>query len=159
MAFTYSGDPSSSDLDQVRFLVQDTDPGTPLLSDEEITFLIGKWFPLYDSLTYVAAVCAAAISRRFVSLVNVSADGVSVDVEALAQRFRDLAVELRAEYRREQEVGADIDIENVMVGTTPDPSIRPLRFAVGLHDNWQAGQQDYGGWTYDPFADAEASWR
>lgn len=159
MAFSYSGDPTSSDLDQVRFLVQDTDPGVPLLSNEEINFLIAKWMPLYDSLTYVAAVCAASISRRFVGLVNVSADGVSVDVESLVERYKALAVELRAEYRRENQVGAEVDIENVMVGTEPDPSIRPLRFAVGLHDNWMAGQQDYGGWTYDPFSDAEASWR
>jgi len=160
MSFSYSGDPTSSDLDQVRFLVQDTDPAIPLLSNEEINFLVGKWFPLYDSLTYVAAVAAASISRRFVGIVNVTADGVSVDAEALVQRYKDLSADLRAEYRRENQVGAEVPMENVMVGTEPDPSIRPLRFGVGLHDNWMAGQQDFGGWSYDAFATADdATWR
>ena len=159
MAFTYSGDPSTTDRDQVRFLYQDTDPGLPLLTDAEIDFLIAKWFDLYDSLTYVAAVCAATVSRKFVGVVNVSADGVSVDTESLVQRYKDLAVELRSEYRRENQVGIEVNVDNIMVGTEPDPSIRPLRFAVGLHDNSAAGQQDYGGWTYDPFVDAEMSWR
>jgi hypothetical protein len=159
MTFTYTGDPASSDLEEVRFLVQDVDPGLQLLSDEEIEFLIDKWLGLYDSLTYVAAVCAATISRKFVGVVNVSADGVSVDTESLVQRYKDLAIELRAEYRRENSVGIEVNVDNIMIGTEPDPSIRPLRFAVGLHDNAGAGQQDYGGWTYDPFVDAEMSWR
>ena len=33
MAWSYSGDPASSDKDAVRFWVQDTDSAVPLLSD------------------------------------------------------------------------------------------------------------------------------
>lgn len=40
MTWSYSGDPSSSDRDQVRFLIGDTDTTDQQLSDEEIDFLI-----------------------------------------------------------------------------------------------------------------------
>ena len=152
MTFSYSGDPSSSDRDQVRFHVQDTDSGFPLLQDEEYDWLIAQWKPKYDSLIYVAAVAAANISRKFVGLVSVSVDGVSVNTADLAQRYRDLAMELRSQHNSFQ-IGGEVPLENVMVGDYRDPSIRPLRFGVGIDDNPEAGQQDYGGWSYDPFAD------
>lgn len=40
MSWTYSGDPSSSDLDKCRFLISDTDESNPIMQDEEIQFLI-----------------------------------------------------------------------------------------------------------------------
>lgn len=40
MAWTYSGNPDDSPLDRVRFLIGDTEPNDPLLSDEEISFLV-----------------------------------------------------------------------------------------------------------------------
>lgn len=40
MTFSYSGDPSTSDIDHVRFLLQDTDCNDPRLQDEEIMFLL-----------------------------------------------------------------------------------------------------------------------
>lgn len=38
--FTYSGDPSTSDLDKVRFLIMDVDAADPQLRDNEINYLI-----------------------------------------------------------------------------------------------------------------------
>lgn len=157
MSFSYSGNPAGSDRDQVRFLIQDTDPGLVLLQDEELDWLIAKWMPKYDSLTYVAAVAAAQISRKFIGIVSVSADGVSVNTADLAQRYRDLATQLRNEYQADQ-VGGEINIDNLLIGSSIDYSIRPLRFGVGLHDNPGAGLQDYGTWTFDPFVDAAESW-
>jgi hypothetical protein len=153
VAHTYSGDPANSSLDEVRFLIQDTDPGLPLLTDEEIGFLLARWLNKYDSVTYVAAVAAAAISRKFAGIVSVSADGVSVNTADLAQKYRDMAVQLRAEYVSSQ-IGGEVDISNIMVGQTPDFSIKPLSFGIGLHDNPEAGMQDFGGWVGDPFVDA-----
>ena len=158
MAWTYSGDPATSEKDEVRFYLQDTDSGFPLLQDEEIQWLIDEWMPKYDSLIYVASVGAATVSRKFAGMVAVSADGVSVQTGDLAQRYRDLALELREQHKAAQ-VGAEINIDNVLVGRGYDHSIRPLRFAVGLHDNPEAGVQDYGGLTHDPFLDAaESPW-
>jgi hypothetical protein len=150
VSWTYSGNPADSDRDQLRFILQDTDPGFPLLQDEELDFLIVQWMERYDSLTYVASIAAAVISRKFTGIVAVSVDGVSVNTADLAQRYRDQATALLGEYKAAQ-IGGEVDIANLMIGSTPDPSIRPLRFGVGLHDNPEAGSQDYGGWTYDPF--------
>src|SRR5690606_19557669 len=111
--FTYSGDPATSDKDEVRFLLQDTDASLPLLQDEEIAWLIAEWMPRYDSLIYVASVGAATISRRFAGIVSVSADGVSVNTADLAQRYRDLALELRDQYKASM-IGGEVDISNIM---------------------------------------------
>jgi hypothetical protein len=153
MAWTYSGDPDLTERDEVRFLIQDTDSGLPLLQDAEIDFLIERWKPRYDSLTYVAAVAAAAISRKFTGIVTVSADGVTINTSDLTSKYRDMAVQLRSEYVASQ-IGGEIDISNIMVGQSPDFSIKPLAFGIGLHDNPEAGQQDFGAWLYDPFVDA-----
>lgn len=40
MTFTYSGDPSNSDLDAARFLIGDTDKEAPIMQDEEIMYII-----------------------------------------------------------------------------------------------------------------------
>ena len=42
MSFTYSGNPETSTLDAVRFMIGDTNPCDPLLQDEEINYLIGQ---------------------------------------------------------------------------------------------------------------------
>lgn len=157
MTFSYSGDPASSNRDELRYLIQDTDPGLVLQTDEEIDFLLDRWLNKYDSVTYVAAVAAASISRKFTGLVTVSADGVSVNVADLAQKYRDMAMQLRAEYVSSQ-IGGQVDISNIMVGQDPDPTIKPLSFAIGLHDNPEAGMQDFGGWLPDPFTDAGRTW-
>ena len=146
MSWDYSGDPSTSDKDEVRFLTQDTDPDFPLLSDEEIGWLIGKWGQAYDSNIMVAAVAAALIARKFAGLVTVSADGVEVDVSGLHDRYVGIAQELRDEYARMQDVGGAVDLTNLMIGVDIDPSIQPLSFARGMHDNPEAGRQDFGGW-------------
>lgn len=155
--YTYSGAPFEADVDEVRFLLQDTDSddvGFWLLSDQELQHLIDQWRPRYDSLVFVASIAAAIISRKFAAIVSVSADGVSVNTADLASRYRDLAVALREEYKLAQ-IGEGPDIGNLLIGYTPDPTIKPLRFGVGLHDNPEAGLQDFGGWTYDPFVVAD----
>ena len=42
MSFKYSGDPSSSKLDECRFLLGDTDEKNPILQDEEINYIISQ---------------------------------------------------------------------------------------------------------------------
>lgn len=157
MAWSYSGDPGASDKDEVRFLIQDVDTGLQLLSDEEIQFLLDRWLNRYDSVTYVAAVAAATVSRKFVGVLTISADGVTVNAADLVDRYKALAVQLRSEYIASQ-VGGQIDLSNIMVGQGHDYSIKPLSFAIGLHDNPEAGAQDYGGWLPDPFEDAGNRW-
>ena len=59
MAWTYSGNPGASNLDEVRFLIQDTDSTDPLLSNEEINYLLAEW--TFDSVTDVYAAAIASV--------------------------------------------------------------------------------------------------
>jgi hypothetical protein len=140
--WTYTG-PSASDKDEVRFLIQDTDPALPLLADDEITYLIDKWQQKFDSNIAVAAVAAGVISWKF-AVVPVSADGVTVNLADLSKKYADMAMQLRQEYMREQSTGL-VDISNLMINATLDPEIAPLNFSIGMHDNPEAGEQAFGG--------------
>lgn len=140
--WSYSGDPSASDLDQVRFYVQDVDPARQLLSNEEIEFLLAQWIDAVASPLYVAAVAAEVIAAKFVPEVNVSGDGISVDQGSLQQRYNDLAASLREQYKALYQY-EPVDLSSVMAQMR-DATIVPLSFGVGMHDNRWAGLQDYG---------------
>lgn len=158
--FSYSGDPADSELDEARFLVQDTDPSLPLLTDTEVTYLLNKWLPEYGSVTYVAALAASVISRKYAGVVNINADGVSVNTADLSERYRAVAEQLREEYKSEGATGGLPLIDNILAGNEFDASIDPLVFGMSLHDNYLAGRQDYGGYGGAPQFDwNEMSWR
>lgn len=57
MTWSYSGDPSSSTLDEIRFLIQDTDTNEQLLSNEEITYLSTAYGDPYSA----AVACVIAL--------------------------------------------------------------------------------------------------
>lgn len=146
MAWSYSGDPASSDKDAVRFWVQDTDNAVPLLSDEEIGYLLGMWMPQYGSVIFTAAMAAEVVAAKYTGEVSVSADGVSVQVGDLSQRFQVLAGRLREQYKNES-AGAEPFLSGVMWDEVKDQSIKPLIFGVGFMDNYEAGKADYGDYS------------
>jgi hypothetical protein len=146
MSWSYSGDPSSSDRDAIRFLIQDVDQERPLLSNEDIDYVVSQWMPKYDSVLLTAAQCCEVVAGSFAREVSVSADGVSVAVSELQDKFNALAESLRDQWKIEQ-AGLPI-VEGVLFDEYPDPSIKPLRFGVGFMDNFRAGREDYG--DYDP---------
>jgi len=145
MTFTYSGNPSNSPLDEVRFYIQDTNTSDQLLSDEEVNYLIGKWYPIYVSFILVAANACDIISSKFAREVTYSADGVSVGANELQQKYTQLAKSLRDQYKLEKEVGGAPDVGGIIYGEEFDPTIAPLSWSKGMHDNYRGGQQDYGG--------------
>lgn len=153
MTWSYSGDPSSSDKDEVRFLIQDVDPTVPLLSDEEINYLIAQWAPRYGSNTLTASVAASVVSRKFAGLVPISADSVSAELDALAKTYSQMATQLRQEYNEGADAEAEIDLSSIEWPLGPDFSIMPLNFSIGMHDNPAAGQQAYGGYYPLPAID------
>lgn len=68
MTWTYSGNPGASTLDEVRFLIQDTDTNDQLLQDEELNYLITSYGDPYSAA--VAAV--SALIGRLASLQSES---------------------------------------------------------------------------------------
>jgi len=143
MSWTYSGDPSTSEKDTIRFYLGDVDPNFPLLTDEEITFLNSEWADIYGAPLYTAAVAAEVVASRFAREVDVSADGVSVQIGQLQQRFNDLAQSLRDQYKA-QYGWFDPVVANNVLSVNWDPEIAPLVFGIGFNDNYLAGRQNYG---------------
>lgn len=144
MTFTYTGDPSDSDIDAIRFYCQDTVSSDAYLSDEEIQFLYDTWFADTQSVIYVASVAAETIAGRFAREVSYSADGVSVSGDQLQQKYNDLASSLRDLYKSAGPA-AGPNAGGMLIGEEFDDTINPLNFSVGMNDNRFAGQQAYGG--------------
>jgi hypothetical protein len=150
------------DVDEVRFLYQDTDPGVRLLSDSEVSYQIVQWIGTYvpadpvslggswqngpyDHPLMAAHGCALRVAAKFAGVVAIDADGVSVAVGDLQARYTVLAAALKQEYERVAQSGADVDFANLMWDDQPNFGIRPTTFGIGMDDNPLAGQQDFGG--------------
>jgi hypothetical protein len=84
--WTYSGDPNSSDLDKVRFLIGDTDPEDRLLSDEEILFLLHDRGSFYSA----ASIACLTIAARYAREVNRQVGDLRIDAEQRQKHYQQL---------------------------------------------------------------------
>lgn len=90
MTWSYSGDPSESDLNEVRFLVGDTDSTDQLLTDEEI-----EWALTEESNTIlVAAKLARALAAKYSRKVDKSVGDLKISYSQLSKQFSSLADDL-----------------------------------------------------------------
>lgn len=92
MTFSYSGDPASSNLDAVRFAIGDTDSVDPLLTDEEINYLLVGSTVNSAALGAVRGLAAKAAREvdRQVGNLRVSASQRAAGFTALAVRLEAL---------------------------------------------------------------------
>lgn len=90
MTWNYSGRPSSSDRDQVRFLMGDIDENEPLMPDEEILFAISE----QSNLRLAAAMCLRALASLYSRKVTNKVGDVSTNCSDLAKAFKARADEL-----------------------------------------------------------------
>jgi hypothetical protein len=99
MTWTYSGDPTLSTRDQVRFLIGDTNSSTPIFQDEEIDWLLTQ-----NTNVYLAAASAADAAASGVVAVGgnsatktktVGALSISYGDTEKAKDWRTLASQLR----------------------------------------------------------------
>lgn len=92
MSWSYSGDPSDSPKDYVRFLIGDTDRDEPLLDNEEIAVFL----KLYNNAPMNAAIrCCEQIAAKFSRRVNEAVGQVRMDFSQAAKAYRDMAMDLR----------------------------------------------------------------
>lgn len=137
-AWTYSEDPSTSDLDTIRFLLGDTDPTDPLLPDAGINFLIDMWVDVYSA----AAAGAEQIAGQFAREVANSGDGVAVDFSALQDKYMALAGQLRKMGKRLGRaavpyVGGMSRAETRAAMADADTEL--TLFAIGMNDDTHEG--------------------
>lgn len=138
MSWSYSGNPASSPLDEVRFLIQDTDTNEPLLSNEEIEYLLAA----YDEDAFNAAIAAvsnliAKGSRVAEESKTVGDLSLSVKSGALVTQWTQLLMALKAEQFR-RNPGAPVYAENALVPTVDkdlDGDTESTDFVVGQMDN------------------------
>jgi len=91
MTWTYSGNPSSTTRDEVRFLVGDTNTNDQLVTDEEIAYALASE-STYNAAATVAEAIAAKLSRE----ADFSVDGLSKSLSQRADSYRMLSQKLRS---------------------------------------------------------------
>lgn len=112
MAWTYSGDPSGSARDEVRFLSGDTDTTNQQINDAEIAYLLASW----NNNTYLSAAFACdAIAGKYTSKSDSSKSvgdlSVSTQFMAQAKTFMERATNLRALASRYYPPSVNFDTE------------------------------------------------
>lgn len=134
MTWTYvPADLATSQKDQVRLLIGDTDSAGPLVLDEEIDYAIS----VRISSLAAGAYCARAIAAKFSRLASTSADGISVSHGEKAQHYRDLARDLEAQAVSSgfaMPFAGGLTRSDVLTRRT-DTSLVPALFQIGMDDN------------------------
>lgn len=64
MSWSYSGDPTSSKIDECRFLIGDTNEAFPIMQDEELQYLVDEAGDNKSYLRYLLYSQAATIFAR-----------------------------------------------------------------------------------------------
>lgn len=144
---TYSGDPGASDLDQVRFLLGDIDCAgdAALFSDAEIQWAVNTWGPLYGSNILTAAQLAENAAAQYAQSASYSADGVSISLGPVGDQLRTLAASLKNQYAMSSQAGVIIEAGGINVGEGKIGGTKNFMFGIGMDDDPEAGQQDFGG--------------
>ena len=120
MSWSYSGDPSASPKDAVRFLVGDTQEGVPLAQNEEIEWVLTQYKNIYAA----AAQVAISISAFFATQADMVKIGpISEQSNGRALAYANLAMELKREAASKRTLNITGAIEGL-----------PM-FAKGMNDN------------------------
>jgi len=92
MAFNYSGDPTSSTRDEVRFLIGDTDSTDAQLQDLEVDYLLTK----YTTAAKAALAACLALASKYARLCDKAVGDLRISYSQRQKHYLDLARELRA---------------------------------------------------------------
>lgn len=91
MTWSYSGDPSSSDRDAVRFLIGDTDTTDQQLSNEEINYLLVE----YTSVDQTAIAAIGSLIAKYSRYVDQSTGDISLSYSQRINQFKELLNNIR----------------------------------------------------------------
>jgi len=135
MTWSYSGDPGASDLDHIRFLIQDTDTTEQLFSNEELTFLFNQYGDAYSAAIAAVTTLIAKGSRVAEESKTVGDLSLSVKSGALVTQWEALLKYLKAE-RFRYAPGSPIINANAIVPTVERvEEDESTDFVIGQMDN------------------------
>lgn len=92
MTWTYSGDPSSTDRDAVRFLIGDTDNTSQLITDEEISYMLAQ----EGSSSSAAARICRSLAAKYARYTDQSVGDLSISYSQRYKQFSELAAQLES---------------------------------------------------------------
>jgi hypothetical protein len=135
MTWSYSGDPSDSALDEIRFLIQDTDTTDQLLSNEEITYLYTAYGDAYSAAVACVVALIAQASRSAEESKKVGDLSLTQRLGARLQQWEALLKRLESE-RFRRYPAAPIVNANVLLPTAErNEEDEGSDFVVGQMDN------------------------
>lgn len=135
MTWSYSGNPGASDLDRIRFLIQDTDSGEQLFSNEELSYLNTSYGDSYSAAIAAVTALIAKGSRVAEESKTVGDLSLSVRSGARVAQWEALLKYLKAEQFR-LSPGAPIINSNAIVPTVERADEdESTDFVVGQMDN------------------------
>lgn len=93
MTWTYSGNPSSTNRDAIRFLIGDTDNTDQLVTDEEIAYALAQ-----EGSAYIAAarICRS-VASKFARYMDQSVGDLSISYSQRYTQFTALADRLESD--------------------------------------------------------------
>lgn len=131
-AWSYDPDNlATSTRDQVRFLLGDTDPEEPLLSDAEVDYLVST----EGVAQQAAAIGAERLAARYARETSRSMGSLSISADQKSRHFRELAEQLR------QELATRAGAPWAAITTTrkdaleDDTSLVDKNFRIGMFDD------------------------
>ena len=140
MTFTYSGTPSASQRDAIRFLLNDTDSTDVLLQDEEISFLVSTWSNTYEAARGGAEVIASKFTRDADNTSKTVGDiSISKSFSNKAKEYRALAKSLFEQKMRLSPPTPTINAQSIQSTTNRDPFTPTTDFYLGEFDNPRNG--------------------
>lgn len=84
-------------VENIRFLVGDTDSSDYNISNENIVFALDQ---SGDDIYLAASICARAIAAKYATLVNTKFEGVSSDYAQIKENYYALATKLEAQSKK-----------------------------------------------------------
>lgn len=140
MTFTYSGTPSASQRDAIRFLLNDTDSTDVLLQDEEISYLISTWSNTYEAARGGAEVIASRFTRDADNISKTVGDiSISKSFSNKAKEYRALAKSLFEQRMRLSPPTPTINAQAIESTVNRDPFTPTTDFYLGEFDNPRNG--------------------
>lgn len=134
MTWTYTGDPSVSTRDQIRFLIGDTDSTDPLLQDEEIEWTLtnagGSIYQAAHDLCY-------ALGSKFARLATSKSVGdLSLSYQNRSDAFMKQAERLLELAARREPPTPWVSPKNVTTAAKrTELGEQGQEFFTGIHDN------------------------
>lgn len=146
MTFTYTGDPSVSTRDKVRFLIGDTISAEKHFEDEEIQYLVTEWGEVYSAARAAAEILAGRYAHKAQSSKSVGDLSISESYSSASAEFRLLAVSIEAQRTRKggaQNPRARINLNSIK-STGNRTALNPTTdFIVGGMDNLKGANPNY----------------